>query len=71
MRFFFIFFNDHSSQTPVLEDVRDITVGQNSKNGLVVLVSYENKVRFATLNELRDPNHSLGPTSTLETGSHT
>ncbi|KAF9530279.1 hypothetical protein CPB83DRAFT_851296 [Crepidotus variabilis] len=31
------------SQTPVLEDVKDITVAQTSKNGLVALVSYEHK----------------------------
>jgi hypothetical protein len=32
------------SQTPVLNDVRDITL---AKNGSVALVSYENKVRHA------------------------
>lgn len=33
-----------SSQTPVLNDVRDITLARNERNGLVALVSYENKV---------------------------
>ncbi|KAJ7598791.1 quinon protein alcohol dehydrogenase-like superfamily [Mycena floridula] len=31
------------NQTPVLNDVRDVTLSQNSKNGIVALVSYENK----------------------------
>ncbi|KAJ7204755.1 quinon protein alcohol dehydrogenase-like superfamily [Mycena pura] len=30
-------------QTPVLNDVRDITLARNTKNGLMALVSYENK----------------------------
>lgn len=35
-----------SSQTPVLNDVRDVTLCQSPRNGgLVALVSYENKVR--------------------------
>ncbi|KAF8888546.1 hypothetical protein BD779DRAFT_1439978 [Infundibulicybe gibba] len=31
------------NQTPVLNDVRDITLTQNSRSGLIALVSYENK----------------------------
>jgi len=30
--------------TPVLEDVRDITIAQTTRGGLVALVSYEHKV---------------------------
>lgn len=33
--------NDAFSQTPVLNDVRDITL---ARKGLVALISYENKV---------------------------
>lgn len=33
------------SMTPVLEVVRDITLAQTSRNGLVALISYEHKVR--------------------------
>lgn len=33
-----------TSQTPVLNDVRDITLAKDTKHGLVALVSYENKV---------------------------
>lgn len=32
------------SQTPVINDIRDITVAQNFHNGTIALVSYENKV---------------------------
>ena len=33
------------SQTPVLSDVRDITLAQTIRNGLVALISYEHMVR--------------------------
>ena len=33
-----------TSQTPVLNDVRDITIGQTPAGGLIVLIGYENKV---------------------------
>lgn len=33
-----------ASQTPVLNDVRDITIGQTPRGGLIVLIGYENKV---------------------------
>lgn len=33
-----------SSQTPVLNDVRDITLAQDMRQGVIALVSYENKV---------------------------
>lgn len=33
-----------TSQTPVLNDVRDVTLSQNARNGVIALVSYENKV---------------------------
>ena len=32
------------SQTPVLNDVRDITLAQTIRNGLVALISYEHMV---------------------------
>ncbi|KAF7318793.1 Catabolite degradation [Mycena chlorophos] len=32
-------------QTPVLNDVRDVTLAKNTRQGLVALVSYENKAR--------------------------
>jgi hypothetical protein len=39
------------SQTPVLNDVRDITL---ARNGLLALISYENKVRsIDTANDSR------------------
>lgn len=42
----FLRLSDHDtiSQTPVLNDVRDITLAKDTKHGLVALVSYENKV---------------------------
>jgi len=36
------------SLTPVLEEVRHITIGQTSRSGFVALVSYEHKVGFLT-----------------------
>ena len=38
-----IFHSLFASQTPVLNDVRDITIGQTA-GGLIVLIGYENKV---------------------------
>jgi hypothetical protein len=37
------------SQTPVLNDVRDVTLARNTRQGLVALVSYENKVYLLPL----------------------
>jgi len=36
----------YPSQTPVLEDTRDVTIAQSAKLGVIVLISYEHKVRF-------------------------
>lgn len=38
--------NTSISATPVLNDVKDITLARNTRNGLVALVSYEDKVRI-------------------------
>lgn len=37
------------SRTPVLHDVRDITVVQTARNGLVALISYEHQVLYVAL----------------------
>ena len=37
------------SQTPVLGDVRDVTLAQTTRNGVVALISYEHMVRPAEM----------------------
>ncbi|KAF7325948.1 Catabolite degradation [Mycena kentingensis (nom. inval.)] len=48
-------------QTPVLNDVRDVTLARNIRNGLVALVSYENKAppqlwKMELLKDRENPN---------------
>jgi len=37
------------NQTPILNNVRDITLAQTTRNGLVALISYEHMVRRTIL----------------------
>jgi WD repeat-containing protein 26 len=57
------------SQTPVLNDVRDVTLTKNRHGDLVALVSYEHKVghHFLSFHRLFT---SPGTSSTLENGLH-
>lgn len=48
------FSSSYSSQTPVLNDVRDVTVAANNRRGTIVLVSYENKVTILLKGETND-----------------
>ncbi|KIY47537.1 hypothetical protein FISHEDRAFT_66082 [Fistulina hepatica ATCC 64428] len=43
------------NQTPVLNDVRDITLARNTQHGLLALVSYENKVCPSSLSHTYMP----------------
>jgi len=57
------------SMTPVLEDVRDITIAQTTRGGLVALVSYEHKVCVVaeSIDGVALTISLLGPSTTLET----
>lgn len=39
-------YKSYLSQTPILEDIRDVSIAQTMRNGLSALISYENKVFY-------------------------
>lgn len=60
--------NAFISATPVLNDVKNVTLARNTRNNLVALVSYENKVRIPILGTAGfESNLYKGSPSIMET----
>ncbi|KAG6829712.1 hypothetical protein H0H92_003747 [Tricholoma furcatifolium] len=60
------------NQTPVLNDVRDITVAESASSGIIALISYENKAppqlwRLELLRDRENPNLTKGRLSLRHT----